>query len=147
MSDKEKHPGGRPPLYKTPEELEALIIEYFNSRKPRLKIIEGEQIKDSKGNCIYEFNPPTISGLAYHLGFASRQSIYDNEKRNDQFSYIIKRARLMCEDYAETMLLSGVSPASYIFWLKNHEWTDRQELTGKDGSDLFSAFKKNLMGE
>ena len=51
--------GGCPPLFKEPEELRDKILEYFDSEKDNNKI--------------------TITGLALHLGFCSRQSFYDYE--------------------------------------------------------------------
>lgn len=102
---------GRPLKYKTPEELEDAVLEYFRIRKEELQ-------------------PPTISGLALHLGFEDRQSVYDYKGR-DEFSCIIKRAITAIEDYAEIVLLSGVPATGAIFWLKNHKWTDKtvQDVT------------------
>lgn len=105
--------GGRPAVYSDPGKLQADIEEYF--------------AQDGK---------KTITGLAYHLGFESRQSFYDYEER-DGFSYIIKRARLKVENgYEEN--LQGTTPAGSIFALKNMGWKDnnRTELTGADGGPL-----------
>ena len=68
----------------------------------------------------------TITGLALALGFESRQSIYDYEKRED-FSYIIKRAKLYVENGYEKGLKTQYSSGS-IFALKNMGWTDKQEI-------------------
>ena len=123
---------GRPAKYKTVEELEKAIEEYFMTKVPEVrKNADGEVMVDNKGMPIIEINPPTITGLALHLGFCSRQSMYDYEERNDEFSYTIKKARLMCENFAEKMMLSGYSPAGYIFALKNYGWRDRQEIDTK----------------
>lgn len=54
--------GGRPPHYKTVEELQSAINDYF----------EGAPDK------------PTVTGLAYFLGFESRHSIYDYKKNGNQ---------------------------------------------------------------
>lgn len=99
---------GHPPLFSTAEELEALCETYFEQ-------------------CKSDMEPPTITGLALHLGFESRQSIYDNEKRNDQFSYTIKRNRLKVENSYEKHLLSS-SATGAIFALKNFGWSDKQEI-------------------
>lgn len=97
----------RPLKYKTPEDLESAVYEYFQKRGG-----EGQK-------------PPTISGLALHLGFEDRQSIYDYKER-PKFSHIIKKALLLIEDYAESVLLGeeGVKTGA-IFWLKNHKWIDK----------------------
>lgn len=94
---------GRPLKYKTKEELEGKIEEYFAKNKEH----------------------PTLTGLAYHLGFESRQSIYDYEERGE-FSYTIKRARLFIESHYELRLYHS-SPTGAIFALKNFGWKDSIE--------------------
>lgn len=129
---------GRPPYFKTVEELDKLIDDYFQKCQPELlKDSEGNVMTDKKGNALWELNPPTITGLALHLGFVSRQSIYDYEKRNDEFSYSIKKARTFCEHYAEKALLTGgIAPAGPIFILKNYGWRDNYHLE----SETFNTF-------
>lgn len=118
--------GGAPPFYDTPEALQLKIDEYFNGGANKRTIYTEE-----RG---YQISLYTLAGLAYFLGFESRQSLYDYEKRVE-FSYQIKRARLRIEmNYEEN--LSDKSPTGSIFALKNMGWTDRQELTGADGKDL-----------
>lgn len=75
-------------------------------------------------------NIPTISGLAYYLGFESRQSFYDYEER-PEFSYTIKRCRLFMESWYESRL-QGNNPAGSIFWLKNAGWSDKQEIESRN---------------
>lgn len=90
-------------LFDTPEEMQNVIDAYFAS--------EGKK---------------TISGLAYHLGFESRQSFYDYENRED-YSYTIKRARLRIEMTYE-QALQGNSCTGAIFALKNLGWKDKSEV-------------------
>lgn len=71
----------------------------------------------------------TITGLAYYLGFASRQSFYDYEN-DERYSYTIKRARLFMESVYEGQLLKG-NVAGAIFALKNFGWSDKQEIDQK----------------
>lgn len=106
-------PAGAPPFFKTPEEMEEAIEEYFKAPVMSIEYIDAPPTK-------------TISGLAYHLGFESRQSFYDYEKRAE-FSYIVKRARLRIETLYEEKI-SGKNPAGPIFALKNMGWTDKQEI-------------------
>lgn len=94
---------GRPLLYDNEEELRTNIEKYFTEN-------------DTKS---------TITGLAYFLGFESRQSFYDYGERG-QFSYIIKRARLFIESCYESKL-SGNNPTGPIFFLKNMGWKDKTE--------------------
>jgi len=101
---------GRPPAFESPEVMESIIQDYFQSLK-ELKV------------------PPTITGLCYFLGFESRQSFYDYEKK-PEFTYTIKRARLRIESTYESNL-HGNSNAGSIFALKNFGWTDKQEIDQK----------------
>lgn len=109
---------GRPLKYETADDLQKKIDEYFAG---------GYNMRSIMSNGI-EFKVPviTISGLAYFLGFESRQSFYDYEERGE-FSYIIKRARLRIEaNYEENLQMN--TPSGSIFALKNMGWSDKQEL-------------------
>lgn len=98
---------GQPPYYKTPEEMQAKINEYIKDCEDKEKYL-------------------TITGLCYFLGFESRQSFYDYEKR-EKYSYTVKRARLYIEsDYEQNLRKHG--RAGDIFGLKNFGWTDKQEI-------------------
>lgn len=68
---------------------------------------------------------PTVTGLAYFLGFESRQSLYDYKER-DKSSYTIKKAVLRIESKHEERLYESASTGS-IFWLKNRDWKDKTE--------------------
>ena len=112
---------GRPLIFDSPESLQKAIMDYFDD--PPLKkvtITKGEKIQTIEVPLI------TITGLAYHLGFESRQSFYDYENRPD-FSYTIKRARLFIENEYESQLQIGNTTGA-IFALKNFGWSDKQEI-------------------
>ena len=68
----------------------------------------------------------TINGLALHLGFMDRQSLFDYEKK-EEFTCLIKTARSRVQEYYEENLLSK-NPTGAIFALKNMGWTDRQDI-------------------
>jgi hypothetical protein len=97
----------RPRVFEEAEELQGAIDGFFLDAK-----VKNEKV--------------TMSGLAYYLGFADRQSLYDYEK-NDKFSCTIKRALLRIEQSYETALY-GNSVAGPIFALKNMGWRDKQEM-------------------
>lgn len=115
-------PGGRPALFKTAEELQTKITEYFESCK--YKVIR-EETEEDPGE-VQQGDIVTITGIALYLGFESRQSFYDYEK-HEEYSYIIKRARLTVECEYEKRLQSK-TPTGSIFALKNMGWVDKQEL-------------------
>lgn len=101
--------GGRPRIIETPEEMEERVEAYFDFVKAKKE-------------------PPTITGLALFLGFASRQSFYDYETKKEGFAYTIKRARSRIEECYEKALHSR-NPIGAIFALKNFGWTDKTEVT------------------
>ena len=140
---------GRPPKFNNVDELDKLIQEYFDKCVPELLCY------DKNEKPVYKQNPPTITGLALHLGFESRQSIYDYEKKED-FSYSIKRAKLVCESYVENVLLSGtIHPSGPIFALKNYGWKDTHtvesnstvkinELSEKERTEMIKLARKEM---
>ena len=121
---------GRPPKFENVESLQKAIDEFFDSCKPEIvRDNNGNVILDKNNMPLLRMNPPTITGLALHLGFVSRRSIYDYENRNDDFSHTIKKARLKCENYIEKGLYTGEIPAAAgIFSLKNFGWSDKQDI-------------------
>lgn len=103
-------PAGRPPIFKSADELQKGVDEYLEST-PSEKY--------------------TITGLALSLGFESRQSFYDYEEKAE-YSYIIKRARLFVECSYEHKL-SGNNSTGSIFALKNMGWKDKSEVEQSGG--------------
>jgi hypothetical protein len=124
-------PAGRPPRYKTVEELQSAIDDYFDN--PDIRTMH------SKDGTAAEIPIVTITGLALRLGFESRQSFYDYES-HDKYSYAIKRARLMIEHGYEKLLISGLSPAGAIFALKQFGWDDGQDNGGGKAEPLNLTF-------
>ena len=94
---------GQPPKYTDPAELAQVFYNYFS------------QLDDE---------PPTITGLALHAGFASRQSFYDMAKRK-KFSYIIDRARLLIEHYHERVVFMRQDPDYSLEWLRQNDDHDK----------------------
>ncbi len=103
---------GRPAMFETEDALVSAIQAYFD-----------KQVESGL--------PITISGLAYDLGFISRQSLYDYKER-EEFSYILKRATFFVESQYENKL-SGTTPTGAIFALKNMGWKDKVETGFTDG--------------
>jgi hypothetical protein len=116
---------GRPLKYKTPEELEERINDYFNEHITTLTVEETGQ------EATY-FDGVTITGLALFLGFCNRASMYDYKDKTE-FTNTIKKATAVIEMYYEKGLMSKYSTGS-IFALKNHGWSDKveQEITTKE---------------
>jgi site-specific DNA-adenine methylase len=96
---------GRPAKYDNPDDLIKAADAYF-------------------ATCEDEERPITMSGLAYALGFTSRNSLYNYEEK-PEFSVPIKRALLRIEQAYEERL-SGSACTGAIFALKNRGWKDTQ---------------------
>lgn len=128
--------GGRPAFFESKEDLKEKVIEYFESYiKPK----EGEEeITPAIGT------KPTITGLALYLGFESRQSFYDY-KKNEEFSYLLKKAALYIEMNYEELLESKASTGA-IFALKNMGWKDKteQEISMPAGSVTIKSKGKDI---
>ena len=97
---------GRPRTFATPEDFEAA----FDAAAAKL---------------VEEGRPFTLSGLLYHMGIRSRQTLSDYEEI-DGFSGPVKKLRQFVEMHYEDRL-HGNSPTGAIFALKNMGWKDRQE--------------------
>ena len=104
---------GRPPKYKTPEELEERISEYFGL------------LQDGKRKRL------CIPGLIAHLGFCDRSTFYKLENKSEAFGHIIKKARLRLEEQHTER-----GEVMDIFALKQMGWSDRQEHTGPAGGPI-----------
>ncbi len=118
-------PAGRPPIFDSPDKLQDEIDLYFKEGVTKKKVIIGK----APNNYTIDVEVPTISGLCYFIGFESRQSFYDLEKR-EGFSYTIKKARLFIERHYEELLQTG-NTVGAIFALKNFDWSDKQEIDHK----------------
>lgn len=101
--------GGRPPAYKSPDEMKDEVNAYFDY-------------------CVQKEVKATITGLTLYLGFSSRSSLDDYCNKNQEFAYIIKRAKLVVENSYE---LNGQTID--IFALKNMGWKDTQEIKHEVG--------------
>lgn len=121
---------GRPSKYKTPAQLQKAIDDYFTNCPDKVMVSEGVKT-----------NIFTISGLAYHLGFESRQSFYDYENRKG-FSYTIKRARLRIEVEYEKQLHFGQCTGA-IFALKNFDWSDKREIEHSGSVEMIEKQVQN----
>ena len=125
---------GRPPMFSDPEELQRKVEEYFvyiqGESDTRYKVDSDDEGNPNDEEEIYWIRkpePPTITGLCLFLGFDSRQSFYDYGSIKE-FSYTIKRARLMIESEYEKSAQFAKTPAFHIFALKNLGWSDRTEI-------------------
>lgn len=112
---------GRPPKYKSKEEIEEKIEKYF-------KDCEGYALTDKAGNPVFDKHenpiivgqrPPTITGLALALGFTSRQALLDYQAKKE-FLDTITRAKTRVEQYTEERLFDRDGTNGAQFSLRNN---------------------------
>ena len=122
---------GRPPKYTSKEELEVLIEEYFKSCKGEvLKDGEGTPILNKWGQpIIINERPPTVTGLALALGFATRKSLLEYEGKKE-FVNTIARAKSRVEQYAEERLFDRDGANGAKFSLANNfkGWSEKTDV-------------------
>ena len=107
------NPVGRPPKYKTPEEMQDAIDTYFDK----------DAYYEEDGKRVY---CPTVSGLAYHLGMSTEA--LRNYEEKDEFLVTVKSAKQKVEMFLERRLQHNAA-AGTIFNLKNNfSWKDKQEV-------------------
>lgn len=107
---------GRPLKFKTAEELQAKIADYFENT-------DREEW--------------TITGLALALD-TSRKVLVEYEGK-DEYSNTIKRAKLMIENSYEIDLKKH-GRAGTIFALKNFDWKDKRETDITSGGKEIAGF-------
>lgn len=112
---------GRPPIYKTVNEIEEKIYTYF-------KECEGEILKDDNGKTVLNKfgnpvvinrKPPTVTGLALALGFTNRLDLLRYQGK-EEFCNTITRAKSMVEQYAEERLFDRDGSNGAQFSLRNN---------------------------
>ena len=107
-------PAGRPPKYKTPEEMQEVIDNYFESLSDEEK--------------------PTISGLAYMLHMSTEA--LRNYEQKDEFLVTVKEAKQRVEMALEQHLF-GTAVTGAIFNLKNNfGWKDKSEIDSTNRVEL-----------
>lgn len=114
------HPGGRPPLWTTVEDIEPLAEAYFRECEEKQK-------------------PPTITGLALALN-TNRQTLINYEEK-DEFFDTIKRYKSRCEQWVEENALMNKANATFsIFNLKNnYGWKDKTEQDVTSGGEKIAV--------
>jgi len=122
---------GRPLRYKTADEMQIAIDGYFvKSQGEVLKDTDGSVVFDKYGQpvMINQF-PPTITGLALHLGFTSRLGLLNYEGK-EEFVNTISIAKARVEAYTEARLFDrdGVNGAKFSLTNNFKGWKDTQTI-------------------
>ena len=122
---------GRPPKYKTKEEIQEKIDAYFESCKGTVRYDDdGNVLIDKFGRpVIFDERPLTITGLALALGFNSRQTLLNYEGKKE-FMDTIMRAKAQVEQYAEERLFDkdGANGAKFSLANNFEGWKEKQKI-------------------
>lgn len=112
---------GKAPKYKTPEEMQEKIDEYFKACEGKLLIDHnGDPIIDRWGNPVYlDKKPPTITGLALALGFKTRTAL-QLYKAKKEFTDTVLLAKSRVEQYYEEQLVSRDGSRGAMFNLQRN---------------------------
>lgn len=138
----EKHAGGRPPKYKTKEEMQNRIDEYFKNCYRPVRIFNKdkckyETVKDDNGNIVEEqYRPFTVTGLADALDMTRETLLRYGE--DEEFSDTVTRAKRKCELYAEERLFDKDGNKGAMFSLANNfkDWKNKQELEANVNTEI-----------
>jgi len=109
-------PAGKPPAFKSKEELQERIDAYFDKDTGDAWVEDGDK----------KIYSPTVSGLAYHLDITTET--LRSYGTDDEYSATVKRAKQKIEMALERRL-GGTACAGTIFNLKNNfRWKDKTEV-------------------
>ncbi len=139
---------GRPPKYKSVDEIEEKIEQYFKSCEGIPLLDDGNPVFNKYGYPCWKKPPKplTVTGLALALGFASRQALLNYQKRK-KFRDTITRAKSRVEEYVESRLFDRDGQRGAIFNLQNNfkGWDNKQEAD-TDALDLLDDLIKRIDG-
>jgi hypothetical protein len=96
---------GRPPEYDDYNVMAQRLADYLDYE---------DRFKGTKHKGLY-----TIEGACLFLGFATRDSMYDYEKKSTEFSYIVNRFKLFLTHWNAQKLYWGQTFSGSQFWLRN----------------------------
>lgn len=130
---------GRPPMYKTKEEIQEKIDKYFEECKGTPLLNEDGTVAINKHGepIVLNSKPLTITGLALALGFNSRQALL-NYQGKKEFNDTITRAKAKVEQYAEERLFDKEGSNGAKFSLANNfeGWKEKQQIEANVDSDM-----------
>jgi hypothetical protein len=134
---------GRPAKYPCAEALQyavELYMERFDQTIPR----------DEEWRKRYPSIYPTIPGLVYALGFASKDEFKRQAQRDEGFKFVVEQAFTRIEEFKNDLLLKGGNSTTGAMHdlVNHHGWTTKveQNTTLNAGSDL-AALVQALQGK
>jgi hypothetical protein len=134
----EKGPGGRPRLFPTVADLERKIEGYFKSLEKDRKTY----INSKTGIPMTVAKPAIYTRLLLHIGFTFQTvAPYVNgeyDEGDEKYSDALTRARMRCQADLEEGAAEGIYEGRTTTQIlgRHHEYSQKVELTGKDGGPV-----------
>ncbi len=124
------------PKFKNVDEINRLVDDYFTWCDGVILKDEdtGQYIFNKFGNPVYvESHVPTVTGLAYHLGFKSRKDLLKYAVKRKDYNEAIIRAKMRVERYTEERLFDrdGANGAKFAL-MNNFEGWDAEQKRNID---------------
>lgn len=125
QNEKPKNKGGRPRVFKTPEEMQVLLDEYFEikSGHTRKMVLKNGAIVE-----VPDPEPVSIAGICAYLGIT--YDTLSEYQKLDGFSVSITQAKLICEEFAVNMCFKGKNKADFVLQ-NNFGWRNRSTSENK----------------
>lgn len=153
---------GNPKRYVSPEHMQCLVNEYFESCNGPLIDRHGQLVYDRSGNLVKtQVKPYTISGLALYLGIRTESlkkftagnidEILSEMKRefdpdHKTYASVILEARQKIEAYAEARLYDRDGQAGARFVLDNSfKWVTQKEQAEIDRIKAETELRKQMI--
>lgn len=144
--------------YLSPEHLQSMVNEYFESCSGPTFDKDGNLLKDDNGNLVkVQVRPYTLSGLALHLGVSTEtlrkyktgklDTLLDEMRAETEdwltFSRVILRAKQVIEAYAEGRLYDrdGSNGARFVLDCC-YGWVSRKEQADIDKAHAESKLRR-----
>lgn len=137
MEEPQRKPLRKPLKYKTAEELQKAVDEYFDYCDNKTKEMHSEKLGDM---IVPDPEPYTMAGLAYHIGL-TRMGLLKYSRR-ERFSEVIERAKSRVEaDIERRMSSKDTFTPGQIFNLKNNfGWKDRHDVDTNLKGEVVASF-------
>jgi len=129
MEESESNKVGRPLMFKSVEELDQKINEYFESRAPHVvkKLVKRTRSDGgsfwAEDEVMSDQRPVTITGLAVYLGTSRRVLLAYKDR--EEFLPSIERALARCEEFSESQLFEGNANGAKFSLTNNYGWVEK----------------------
>ena len=112
------------------EEFEKAVNSYFDAIQAPQLDKNGKPVVNQFGEPMMVYiRPATMTGLALHIGLASRQAILNYSHRSKAYEDVVKKARMRVQEYCEQRLFDRDGAKGAQFSLRNNfDWVEKQEV-------------------